>query len=248
MKRLFFIFLICVCSPFNKLYCQDYWRDLFSGVTNSPSWEIGGGISSLFQTKLPTPLIGINLNFGLESYKVWIGENRHNTYIHLRTSYFFKSGIKSDGFFNAIPKDTLLNIDQIEVPYNYEETVSYFMIDIGKDFYLFTNEKENFSFYTGYIIGINIPTYYGNYLLTDYNEEKYTLQTENEWERNRKIRTTNFKLGLNFGVNYKFGLSNNFYLDTHSFIDLSVNEKIQQYFTIESPFFIGLNIGYRYEF
>lgn len=247
MKKLI-IFTLLICPTFNPVHSQDYWSDIFKGSSYGSTTELGAGFSTLYQTKLKAPLLGININFGMEGHEIWLGENYIETYTVFRTNYFFKSGIKKDGVFNAISIDTTQNLNPILVNYKYSETLSYFMIDIGKDYYLYTNKNEDFLLYSGFAIGINIANYIANYDLEEYNSQEFKIQTENDWEKQRKMRSTSLKLGLNIGFKYNVGAFSYLFMEATTFIDFLSNENIPLYYSIDNHFFVGLNLGYKYEF
>lgn len=241
------IISLFIISTSHNAYGQ--WDEFFKafGSGPGPDVEFGGGISTLHQFNLPKPIIGMHLKYRLKGNDISIFGNTNKTFFYLGASYYFKQGKQSKGNFNAIPKDTLL-FNPIVVPYQFKQSVSYLMFDIGEDYYLFTNEKESFSLYGGWLLGANIPFYKGNYEIAAYDQTNYILQTETDWKENRKESKANFKAGLNFGIDIYVGIFGSLYFETSTFVNLLSEKYLPPDFTINSRFFLGFNVGYRYEF
>ena len=248
LKHQILLFTLFIIFPLSKGHCQNYLKDLVTpGYGGGAPAEFGGGISTLHQSHLPKPLIGFHLKLRVDNDEEEIFRKKFKTFYYLGVSYFFRQGQDKEGSFIAIPKDTSM-FDAINVPFQFTETVSYLMFDLGADFYLYTNEKETFSFYSGWVIGANIPFYEGKYKLSDYDRTNFIIQTESEWKDNRRESKANLKVGINIGFNLYVGTFGSLYLETSPFINLRSEKDLPPDFTINSRYFLSFNLGYRYEF
>lgn len=247
IKQSVIIISFFIISSFTSVYSQNFWSDLFTpSLGGTGDVQLGGGISSLHQLNLPKPLIGMHLKLRHEDDGEIFGKDR-KAFFYIGAGYFIKQDKQREGAFNAVPKDTSL-FDPITVPYKFNESVSYLMFELGEDYYLFTNEKELFSIYGGYIAGLNIPFYRFNYQLAGYDQSNYILQTETGWKNKSKESKPNYKLGLNIGIDMPVGAFGSVYFETSPFFNLLSEKYLSPDFTIKSRFFLGLNMGYRYEF
>jgi len=239
-KRVLMLFFFFATTIFNQVYGQ--WNLLFDGTGGGQKTQIGFGVSSLYQFNLPKPLIGVHINTTIEDKDIEIRGKTQGTFYKLNASYFFRQGKQTVGSFNAISTS-----DTIVVPYKFNQTVSYLMFEIGRDFYLFSNKKELIFLYGGWILGANIPFYRADYELAPFDETNYILQTENGWKKNRKEGQAIFKAGINIGVDFYVGMRGQLYLETTPFVNVTSEKYLKPDINIGSRFFLGLNLGYRYE-
>lgn len=241
------VVIIFVITISHSAYGQ--WDEFFKGFGSGsgPDVEFGGGLSTLHQVNLSNPLIGFNLKCGFRNERTQFFDNDIKSIFYLRASYYFQQGKQTSGNFNATTKDTLL-INPVVVPYQFKQSVSYLMFDIRQDYYFYTNPKESFSLYGGWLIGVNIPFYRGDYEIASYDQTNYILNTEGYWKKNRKESKANYIAGLNFGIERFVGAFGNIYFEASTFFNLKTEKYLTPDFTINSRFFLGLNLGYRYEF
>ncbi|MGI6320544.1 MAG: hypothetical protein ACOXZK_06205 [Bacteroidales bacterium] len=251
MKKLKIIFIsLLLFFISTETYGQENLIEAFFGPASfgyNFQSEIGGGVSTLYQTNHSKPLFGPFIKYRLyDGERIWFGK-RVKIYHNLGASYFFKNEKQSSGSFKAIPKNSSTPND-IDVAYKFTEGISYLMFDIGTDYYLFTNKNESFSIYTGWILGLNIPRYHGNYDIFSYDYRNYTLQTPTNWENKYSKSEAIFKAGINMGFNLYVGLWSSIYLEVLPFYNVHTGGIIPPDFTIDSRFFVKISLGYRYFF
>lgn len=243
------VVIFCGITISHSAYGQ--WDEFFKafGTGSGPDVEFGCGLSTLHQTNLPNPLLGFNLKYGLrdEYPSSFFNINLGKSIFFIRASYYFQQGKQTSGNFNATTDNTLL-INPIAVPYKFKQSVSYLMFDIREDYYFYTQKDEQFSLYGGWLIGVNIPFYKGDYEISPYDQINYVLDTEESWKKNRKESEANYIAGLNFGIERYVGVFGNIYIETSAFFNLKREKYLTPDFTISSRFFLELNLGYRYEF
>jgi hypothetical protein len=240
------ILTLCSVSSFTNVYGQGW--DIFTTSTSyGYDFQLGLGVSTLYQPNLTQPPMGLNLKFRLEAEDIRIAGEDNKTFFIFGVNYFFKQEKTSEGNFNAVPINASL-FDPILVPFQNKQTVSYLMFDFGIDYYLFTNKKESFSFYGGWLVGLITPFYNGNYQIDTYDQMNYILQTEPDWVENFKSKESVFKAGINLGFDFYVGDFSSLYFETSPYFSLPAEKKIPSDFTINSRFFLAFNFGFRYEF
>jgi hypothetical protein len=240
---------------FSETYSQNYWphSENYWMALCTPSLgggapaEFGGGMSILYPSKMPKPLMGMSLKLRVDNDETKLFRKDFKTFYYIGISYFFKQGKQTTGNFRAISKDTLL-FKNTDVTFQFNETVSYFMFDFGADYYFYTGKQENFSVYAGWVLGVNVPFYEGEYKLSEYDPMNFTLQTKSDWEKSKKESNMNYKAGLNIGANKPIGIYGTFFIEISPFVNLISDRNITDYFTINSRFFLSFSLGYRYEF
>ncbi|MFM7683022.1 MAG: hypothetical protein ACKO7P_09785, partial [Bacteroidota bacterium] len=105
-----------------------------------------------------------------------------------------------------------------------------------------------YSFYSGWFYGVNIPFYEYKYKISAYDKSNFILQTDTDWNENRKQSEANLKIGINLGCSVYIGKFGSLYIETSPFINLLSEKKLTPDFTINSRYFLSFNAGYRYEF
>jgi hypothetical protein len=244
-KRAFLLFSVFLISNFSNLHAQIGL--LFEGSYGSNVQQFAGGIATLSQSNLPQPLLGINLKYRIESHKIYVRTQKQQVFSCINTSYFFKEEKLRNDFFKATTSDTSL-INSIDVPYEIKETVSYFTLELGKDYYLYKTKNENFALYAGYLFGFFVPIYRGYYNVSAYDKVNYTLDVEENWKPIKKTSTVNFKLGINLGTEVYVGTFGSIYLEATPFVKIFGERDVKKEISLPSRFFLGFNLGYRYEF
>lgn len=245
IKRATFIFSAIAILGYNSVNAQ--FGLLFEGGYGSNEQQIGIGIATLHQANLPQPLLGIDIKYRTKSQDIYIKSQKKNTFFCVNTSYFFKQEKLRNDFFKATTSDTSL-ISSIDVPYDITETVSYFTLELGKDFYLLTSKKETFGVYAGFICGFFLPIYRGYYRISEYDKVNYVLNVEEDWKPIKKTTTANFKLGINLGTEVNVGAFGSLYLEATPFVKLFAEKDVKKEISLPSRFFLGFNLGYRYAF
>lgn len=247
LKHQIFIFILMILQ-ISKGHCQNYWKDLVTpGYGGGAPAEFGGGISTLHQSNLSKPLIGLHLKLRVDNDEEKIFGKEFRTFYYLGVNYYFKQTKNAEGSFRGIPNDTSM-FDEIDVPYKFTETVGYLMFDFGADYYLYRNKKETFSLYSGWVFGLNIPFYEYKYKISAYDKTNFNLQTNPDWNENRKVSKSNLKVGINLGFCVYIGAFGSIYIETSPFINVFSEKDLSPDFTINSRYFLSFNTGYRYEF
>ncbi|MDD2983646.1 MAG: hypothetical protein PHQ74_09680 [Crocinitomicaceae bacterium] len=245
LKRTFLLFSVFLISIFSNLHAQ--LDLLFERSYRSNIQQIAAGIATLSQSNLPQPLLGINLKYRVESHNINFRDQSRTAFSCFNASYFFKEEKQRSDFFKATSTDTSM-LNSIQVPYDIKETVSYFTIELGKDYFLHTSKNEKLALYAGYLFGIFVPIYRGYYSLSEYDQMNYKLDVEENWKPIKKTSTANFKLGINLGTEVYVGTFGSVYLEATPFVKLFGERNIKKELSIPSRFFLGFNLGYRYEF
>lgn len=253
LKRQILFFAILTAFPLFKGHCQNYWKDLCTpGYGGGAPAEFGGGMSILHQSNLSKPLIGLHLKLRVDNdeEKIFgIFGKGFRTFYYLGVNYHFRQSKNMEGSFRGMPKNTSM-FDPIDVPFQFTENVSYLMFDFGADYYLHTNKKETFSFYSGWLLGTNTPFYKYKYIISAYDTINFILQTGPDWNENGGVSKTNLKVGINLGFCVYVGVFGSIYIETSPLINLfsEKDKDLPPHFTINSRYFLTFNSGYRYEF
>lgn len=227
---------------------QNYWKDLVTpSLGGGASGQIGVEGATLLHLNAPRSSYGIALKYGLAVDHTRFFNRSVKSIFHVRAGYYFPQTQSSAGNIMAFTNNAALP-SSIAVPYRFEQQASYFTFDARQDYYFFTSQKEQMALYCGWIFGFNWPTYIGEYMISTFDSINYTIDAQSNAMRNFRDGKVNFILGLNFGYDLYVGAFGAIYLETSCLFNVQSAKYLPTEFTMNSRFFAGINLGYRFEF
>lgn len=237
--------VFCTCLFSNMAYGQ--WDEFFKAFGSSSVGysELALDVSTLYNPRLPKPLMGFHLKYGMEDEAEIFGLELASIFF-LRLGYFFPQGAQSQGYFDATSADTA-QFKPIIVPHTFNQNISYLMLEMGSEYYFLFNPKGSVGLYTGWLAAINIQNNEVYYQIAAYDDLHYTLITESDWQAERKEIELGTILGINVGCDVLVGDFGALYFETSFMLNLfSETKKIPQ-FNLSSPTLMAFSLGYKFE-
>lgn len=236
--------------PISKVYSQfddNYWTALFKTNRPSPDKELRIGLSTLQLLNYPKPFFGFNMEYRIVIEKEELFGKEYQAYFYFRGALYFKQVRCSEGSFTALPADTLIP-NPIIVPFKLIHTISCFSFDLGTNYDLYSNSKEIFTFYSGWVVGLNFFKYENRYKVSDYNKNDYVLQTDAEWKEYQKSGNVWFKGGVTLGIDIKIRKIYSIYLEALPSINLFTEKNYPLdigAINLADHLSVGITLGYR---